>query len=67
MHIMTKTMLLLTAAIKLAEYFVELPSYADDVLFNVESVKTTVLTIAFVAGVGWIAPPISFKKRLGKP
>jgi hypothetical protein len=63
----SKAMLLLTAAMKLVEYFVELPCYQDDVLFNTEPLKTTVLTIAFVAGVGWIAPPISFKKRLGKP
>jgi hypothetical protein len=49
---------------KLVEYFVELPSYGEDALLATDTLQTTVLTIAFVAGVGWIAPPIAFKKKL---
>jgi hypothetical protein len=55
----------MTAIIKLIEYFYHLPSYADNALFQTDALKATALTTAFIAGVAWFAPPVSFKKKLG--
>jgi len=66
-HTLLQSILMMVAASKSAEVAHQLPAMERDAnsgqLFQLEHMKSTALTVAFVAGVAWIVPDISFQKK----
>ena len=62
-----QSILLMVACTAAAQYHFQLPTMERDAihgrLFRLDNLRSATLTAAFVAGVAWILPDVSFKKR----